>query len=258
MAHQYFVDEATTSWVAGAQVTLPPAESRHASKVARLRVGETVQVSDGAGHGATGTAETVTSDNVAIRITKAWQVDRPATELVLVQALAKGDRDERAIEQATEFGVDTIIPWQAERSVSRWQGEAKVERGISRWRSIVREASKQAMRLRIPEVRSPLDSSGLAREIAGTPDISLVLHPGAEASLSWAMAVIGESVSAAEPVLPERILLFVGPEGGISPEELGRFSGVGATPVALGTSVMRTSSAGPAAIAIANLVLGRW
>ncbi len=162
-------------------------------------------------------------------------------ELWLVQALAKGDRDELAIQAATELGVSGVIPWAAERSVSRWDG-IKADRGRERWAAIVREATKQSIRARIPVVESMMSTSA----VATLPGLTLVLEPTAPIPLT-SVALEGE-----------RINLVVGPEGGIAPRELEAFVSAGATPVRLGTEVLRTSTAGPAALAVVNAGLGRW
>ncbi|EFP06573.1 hypothetical protein CRE_18396 [Caenorhabditis remanei] len=176
--------------------------------------------------------------------------------VTLVQALAKGDRDERAVEQATEFGVDRVVPWQAARSVSRWDGAGgaeKAAKGVAKWARIAREASKQSLRARVPEVGAPI-SSGELRAAASDPDRAVIaLHPRGERTLSdWAAGF------AAGTSRPAEILLVVGPEGGFSDAELDALESAGAEILVLGTTVLRTSSAGPAGLAVLNVALGRW
>jgi 16S rRNA (uracil1498-N3)-methyltransferase len=163
--------------------------------------------------------------------------------LILVQALAKGDRDELAVQAATELGVDAIVPWQAARSVSRWEGP-KAEKGRQRWASIVREAVKQSIRSWVPTVAPVTATAGLAAQLDGGR--MLLLEPTATTALT-------ELVSDGRD-----LALVVGPEGGIAPAELERLVAAGAEPVRLGASVLRTSTAGPAAIAVLNARLGRW
>jgi 16S rRNA (uracil1498-N3)-methyltransferase len=162
---------------------------------------------------------------------------------VLVQALAKGDRDELAVQAACELGVDEVLPWQAARSISRWEGP-KAVKGRERWATIVREAAKQAHRPWVPTVGEVLTTAQLIGRAAGAR--MLVLDPTAPAKLS-----------AIEPDGRD-MLLVVGPEGGIAPEELIRFEEAGAERVRLGETVLRTSTAGPAAIAVLSAALGRW
>lgn len=222
----------------GATVGLEPDEAKHANTVARARVGERLSIGNGRGLIVSGTVSAL--EPFALLVDEVRDELPASPQLWLVQALAKGDRDERAVQAATELGVTGVVPWAAERSVTRWDG-AKRDKGRARWQSIVREASKQAIRGWVPEVE-PLVSTAA---IAG--DVVLVLDPAAEAALT--------SVA-----LPEqgRIALVVGPEGGISPRELALLEQRGATRVRLGAAILRTSTAGPAAIAVLNARLGRW
>jgi 16S rRNA (uracil1498-N3)-methyltransferase len=179
------------------------------------------------------------------------RVDEPAPQvaLVLVQALAKGDRDEMAIEAATEVGVDVVVPWQAERSIVVWRGD-RAAKSRARWLGTVRAAAKQSRRARVPEVETALDGRGLAARIRSVVDaggVALVLHEDASAPI-------------AEVVLPAagECLVVVGPEGGIGETELARLTEAGAGAVRLGPHVLRTSTAGPVALAILAQRLGRW
>jgi 16S rRNA (uracil1498-N3)-methyltransferase len=161
----------------------------------------------------------------------------------LAQALAKGDRDELAVQAATELGVDGVIPWTAARSISRWEG-AKIAKGRDRWSAVVREASKQSLRAWIPDVLDLVTTKQLVR-LAETARM-LVLEPTAELTLG-------------DLETDDRdLILVVGPEGGISPQELDALAAAGASVVRLGDEVLRTSTAGPAALAVLNVKLGRW
>ncbi|KAA9110462.1 16S rRNA (uracil(1498)-N(3))-methyltransferase [Microbacterium rhizomatis] len=228
----------------GETVVLTGPEAHHAAAVRRLRVGEEVTVGDGRGAWLEGTCEAVSAREVIVRVTARTDVAPSAPRIVLVQALAKGDRDELAIQAATELGVDEIMPWQATRSVSRWDA-AKAEKGRLRWQTIVREASKQAHRAWVPHVAPVQATAELVRRIAASR--ALVLEPTATKSLA--------SIGADDP---RELVLIVGPEGGIAPEELRAFGAVGAETVRLGHTVLRTSTAGPAALAVLNASLGRW
>ena len=162
---------------------------------------------------------------------------------MLVQALAKGDRDELAVQAACELGVDEIVPWQAARSISRWEG-AKADKGRERWATIVREAAKQAHRAWVPEVSSVQSTAQLAARAADAR--MLILDPWTQTRLAG--------------IRPDGrdLVLVVGPEGGIAPEELEKLEAAGAERVRLGETVLRTSTAGPAAIAVLSSILGRW
>jgi 16S rRNA (uracil1498-N3)-methyltransferase len=223
-------------------------EGHHAATVRRTRVGETLLVASGEGLVARGIVEDVAARSVRLRVEQVSQVVPPAPRLVLVQALAKGGRDELAIETATEFGVDAVVPWQAGRSVVVWSGE-RGERSRRKWGTTVRAAAKQARRAIVPEVRTAVTTQQLA---AGARDAAalLVLHEAAETPLT------------AVPLPPEgadgEIWVVVGPEGGIEDRELDALSAAGGHPVRLGPHVLRSSSAGPAALAVLSSRLSRW
>jgi 16S rRNA (uracil1498-N3)-methyltransferase len=226
---------------AGSVVQVTGDEARHAITVARVRVGERISVSDGDGLLATGSVTSTDGGVVSVEIESAARHPAPAPELWLAQALAKGDRDELAVQAATELGVSGVIPWAAERSISRWEG-AKATKGRDRWASIVREATKQSIRPRVPVVESIVSTAALSR----LPGSILVLEPEATTRLTEV------------PLDGARITLVVGPEGGIAPRELDALLSAGAFLVRLGPEVLRTSTAGPAALAILNGRLGRW
>jgi len=228
---------------AGGRLSLTGAEAKHAATVNRTRVGESVLVGNGRGLLVSGTVAGATSAELTIDVESVSRIERPAPAITLVQALAKGDRDELAIQAATELGVDAVVPWAASRSVSRWEG-AKVAKGRERWATIVREAAKQSIRAWTPEVGELATTKQVAALTAGAR--VLVLEPDADAPLT----VI-------EPDGRD-LVLVVGPEGGIAPQELDAFRAAGAEFVRLGATVLRTSTAGPAALAVLNAALHRW
>lgn len=243
MASLYLVpDIEDQDAVAGGVVRVTGDEARHAISVARLRPGEHVAVGDGRGLIVEGTVSSTDDAVLSVTVERSRREERPRPELWLAQALAKGDRDELAVQAATELGVSGVIPWAAERSVSRWEG-AKAARGQERWAAIVREASKQAIRAWVPDV-SPLATTA---DLAALGGVVLVLEPTASIALT---AFPLEDL--------ERITVVVGPEGGLSARELDQLEEAGARPVRLGQEVLRTSTAGPAALAVLNAALGRW
>lgn len=227
--------------MAGSVVRVTGDEARHAITVARVRVGERISVSNGDGLMAAGVVSAIEPGVVTVAVGTAERHPAPSPELWLAQALAKGDRDELAVQAATELGVSCVIPWAAERSISRWEGP-KAEKGRERWASIVREATKQSIRPRVPGVE-PIATTAM---LAKLPGRILVLEPDATTRLTEV------------PLDGARITLVVGPEGGIAPRELEAFATAGATLVRLGPEVLRTSTAGPAALAVLNARLGRW
>ncbi|PZU48410.1 MAG: 16S rRNA (uracil(1498)-N(3))-methyltransferase [Microbacterium sp.] len=248
MALHFLVDGALAEHVARAEVgdhvALTGAEAHHAAVVRRVRVGEEVTVGDGAGVWLTGSVSDAAPQRVVVRVVARRSVPAAAPRLVLVQALAKGDRDELAIQAATELGADEIVPWQAARSVSRWSGD-KIAKGVTRWKSIVREAAKQAHRAWVPDVSGPVTTRDLTARASDA--LVLVLEPTASVALA-----------ALDVADAREIVLVVGPEGGIAPEELTAMADAGAQLVRLGDTVLRTSTAGPAALAVLNARLARW
>ena len=239
MAHFYLAASLTDD-----RAELTGEEARHAAQVSRLRVGEHVVVGDGRGRVADAEALAVGRDLVKLSVLALREVPPPAPRTVLVQALAKGGRDEAAIQAATELGVAAVVPWSAARSVALWTG-ANAESGVARWSSIVREAGKQSMRPWAAEVH-PLAST--ADVAAMTADATvLLLEPTAGTRLLDAAVPPGRD-----------LVLVVGPEGGIAPEELDRLTAAGATAVRLGPLVLRTSTAGPAALAALAAKLDLW
>jgi 16S rRNA (uracil1498-N3)-methyltransferase len=225
----------------GSRVSITGDEARHAVQVARVRLGERIAIGDGSGFLVWGSVVAATPTELAIEVDEVRHDPEPEPPLWLAQALAKGDRDELAVQAATELGAAGVIPWAAERSVSRWEG-AKAIKGRERWASIVREASKQAIRSRVPEVAALATTA----QLAALPGLLLILDP------------LGEVALTEVPVTGEPITLVVGPEGGISAREFALLDQAGATRVRLGAEVLRTSTAGPAALAVLNARLGRW
>lgn len=255
MANLYFSEGAgDDSFAIGALVEVTGEEARHAVRVSRLRAGERILVGDGRGALADGAVESTAKDRFAVRVDSVRREAAPEIALVLVQALAKGDRDERAVEQSVEFGVDAVAPWQAARSVSRWDGAGgaeKTAKGVAKWARIAREASKQSLRARIPEVREPATLGGLCALALRDDAEVLVLHPrGSQALSSWAADGLAPGT--------REVHLVVGPEGGLADDELDALESAGARVLVLGSTVLRTSSAGPAALAVLNVALGRW
>jgi len=242
VAH-FYISEALESAAVGDRIAITGPEARHAVTVSRLAVGETISIGNGSGLVVTGPIVTAEHTELAISVASAHEEPRRAPAVFLAQALAKGDRDELAVQAATELGVDGVIPWTAQRSISRWEGP-KIAKGRDRWSAVVREASKQSLRPWIPDVLDLVTTKQLVRLAEGAR--MLVLEPTAALTLG-------------ELETDERdLILVVGPEGGIAPQELDALSAAGASVVRLGDEVLRTSTAGPAALAVLNVKLGRW
>ncbi|VXB26798.1 Ribosomal RNA small subunit methyltransferase E [Arthrobacter sp. 9V] len=241
--------------IPGSTFVLEGAEARHAVTVKRLAVGEPVDIADGSGMRLTGTVVDAGSSTLTVEASEVLVEHQPEIRLVLVQALAKGDRDELAIETATELGIDAVIPWQSERAIVRWKGE-RAAKAHAKWQSVVTAAAKQARRAWIPEVRSIVDTSALAKAVAAA-DLAIILHEDAKNPLRTVLDESHAFLNGDEGT-PREVLLIVGPEGGISPREVTRLSDAGAVTALLGHHVLRSSTAGPAAVVLASDVLGRW
>lgn len=242
MAHRY-LDESLQDARAGDLVAIGGAEAHHAVAVSRITPGAALTIGNGAGLVLAGEVVLAERGRLELRVVHAQRVERSTPSITLVQALAKGDRDELAVQAATELGVDRIIPWAAGRSVARWN-ETKAPKGRARWTTIAREATKQSLRAWLPEVSALVTTRQLVALAAGSR--MLVLEPTAGARVS-ALDFDGRD-----------LILVVGPEGGIAGEELDALADAGAEPVRLGPEVLRTSTAGPAAIAALSVALGRW
>lgn len=228
----------------GDTILLDGAEGKHAVSVRRMRVGEAIQLTDGCGLRLRGVVATVADKSLTTEVTEVIHEPAPATKLTLVQALAKGDRDELAIQAATELGAWQIVPWQAERSISRWDA-AKAAKGVERWQTIVSEAAKQSLRVFEPVVTQPMTSKQLQAAVADF-DTVLVLDPTASEGIG-ALAELRGTVA-----------IVVGPEGGISDAELAALESAGAKRIRLGAEILRTSTAGVAAISVLQAKLGAW
>lgn len=273
MASLYLVEPGLLDGVGvGDPVSLDGAEGRHAVSVARVRVGEALRIADGRGTVVTGSVASTGKDTLTLTVADVAVDAEPRPALVLVQALAKGGRDEMAVQAATEIGVDRIVPWSAARSVSRWDG-AKVDKGRARWAAIAQEAAKQAVRSRVPTVDAPVTTAQLAALAGSSSDggsssgdgASSVAGPSSGGGREARRAVVvldpvgAVRLSAWEPPTDvDEIVLVVGPEGGIDGSEFDRLEDAGAVRVRLGDTVLRTSTAGPAALAVLQTRLGRW
>ena len=227
---------AGTGPTVGGEVLVDGAEGHHAVAVRRLRAGERVVVADGAGGGVRGEVVDATRAGLRVHVLEVLAEPAPPVRLVVAQALAKGDRGELAVEMLTEVGAAEVVPWQASRSVARWSAD-RVDRGLSRWRSTAREAAKQSRRLRVPTVSEPVTTRVLAERL-GAAELALVLHEDAT-----------DPIAAVPLPAAGEVVVVVGPEGGISPEELAAFDAVGARTVRVGDHVLRTSTAGVVALA---------
>jgi 16S rRNA (uracil1498-N3)-methyltransferase len=226
-------------------VVLDGAEGRHAATVRRLRPGERVDLTDGAGLMAECVVTASGRDTLELDVLARHRGAAPDPRIVVVQALPKGDRGELAVEIMTEVGVDEIVPWAAARCVTRWRPERR-EKSLARWRTTAREAGKQARRAWLPGVPDLVTTEQVADRIAAAAG-AVVLHEAAATPLSSLELPAGGE-----------ILLVVGPEGGLTDEEVATLTAAGGRPARLGPTVLRTSTAGAAAAAVLLSRTGRW
>ena len=226
-------------------VVLDGAEGRHAATVRRLAVGERADLTDGAGLIAECVVTATGTGTLELSVLARRSEPRPAPGLVVAQALPKGDHGPLAVDLMTEGGVDVIVPWAARRCVTRWEG-ARGDRALARWRATAVQAAKQSRRAWLPEVTGPASTGDLAGRVA-TASLAVLLDPAAPVALSG-LDLPGSG----------DILVIVGPEGGISPEETALLTRAGAVAARLGPTVLRTSSAGLVAAAIVASRTGRW
>ncbi|MGV9252567.1 16S rRNA (uracil(1498)-N(3))-methyltransferase [Streptomyces sp. NPDC003697] len=234
----------------GPQFVLDGPEGRHAVSVKRLRPGEDVVLTDGRGHWIEGVVQaTEGKDRLVVTDLESLVREEPEQpRITVVQALPKGDRGELAVETMTEVGVDVIVPWAAARCITQWKGD-RGQRALGKWRATAREAGKQSRRVRFPEIADPATTGQVAALLSGA-DFAGVLHSDFEYG--------SEALATADLPDEGEIVLVVGPEGGVSSDELARFREAGAKAYVLGRTVLRTSTAGTAAAALLLGRTGRW
>jgi len=230
---------------AGGELTVTGDEARHAAQVARIRAGEPIHLVDGEGRRLEGVVTASARNALVVSVDRVITEPEPMPRIVVIQALAKGDRGELAVAAMTEVGVDVIVPWSAEHCVVRWDGE-RARRGVAKLQSTARAAAKQARRARVPRVEGLHTTDQLAPWIAGA-----ALAIGLDESATDPLA--GFDIPAAGDVT-----LIVGPEGGLSEVERVRLADLGAHLARLGPTVLRTSTAGPVAAGIVLARTARW
>ena len=220
-------------------------EGFHASNVRRIRPGEELDLSDGLGTVAHCVVEEAVKGRLSARVLDMIEVPGPTPTVTVVQALPKSERSELAIELATEAGADGFLAWQAKRCVARWESAAKADKGLRRWGAVARSAARQSRRAHVPQIAGLVSTAELLTRVPGA--LTLVLHESATVPL----ADIGLADATA-------VLLVVGPEGGVSDEELAELTGAGARAVRLGPSVLRTSTAAAVALGAIGVLTSRW
>ncbi|MFW0184805.1 16S rRNA (uracil(1498)-N(3))-methyltransferase [Rothia sp. CCM 9418] len=247
----YVSSDELQSATSGQLIAVQGVEGHHAKVVKRLEIGEDIDLADGKGTRAEAEVFSYLEDGLEVRVNTILH-EEPSTEIILVQALAKQDRDILAIETATELGIWGVIPWSADRSIVRWKKERAVK-AHTKWNNTVRAAAKQARRSWIPQVENLVSSHDLAERIAQEVThgaMVIILH-------EQGTRLLTQHISELES-LPQRIYLVVGPEGGISEQELEAFEKAGAAVCLLGEHVLRSSTAGSAALCVINTISQIW
>ena len=219
-------------------------EAHHAIKVLRITVGEEILITDGAGNWVRASVENIEKKTFSAKVLERGFQPEKSPRLVVVQGLPKSDRVKDAIEILVESGVDLIIPWQADRSISKWRQDS-----LDKWQSAAVAATKQSRRFRKPEIIDGLSLSQLL-EIESENSVVLVMHESATTKLSEVVTSKFSGMS--------EILIVIGPEGGISDSELAVLEGAGAHVVGLGPEVFRSAHAGGAALSAVSALIGRW
>lgn len=226
----------------GSTQTLDNDDAHHAIKVLRLKLGEVIKISDGVKKWVSGSIIEISKKELTISISERGDFEEKKPELVLVQAVTKSERNKEMLELAIEAGVDRIIPWQAERSISKWQSDS-----AQKWEIGIKEACKQARQVRLPKLMPMLTTAGVVQLLSKDARI-IVFHESA--SEKFTQLQLPESLAS--------IYLVIGPEGGISQSELSIFENGGSKIVRLGETVLRSAHAGFAAISAVQTKLGRW
>jgi 16S rRNA (uracil1498-N3)-methyltransferase len=222
-------------------------EGFHAANVRRIRVGEELDLGDGDGTVAHCVVEDVAKGRLTAKVLDRRTVPVAVPSVTVVQALPKSDRSELAVELATEAGADAFVAWQASRCVARWESSAKVDKGLRRWAAVARSAARQSRRPYIPPVSGVVSTAELVERVRDRGATTLVLHESATTKLTEIPVAQADS-----------LLLIVGPEGGIAHDEIVALTDAGATPVQLGPSVLRTSTAAAVALGALGVLTPRW
>jgi 16S rRNA (uracil1498-N3)-methyltransferase len=232
----FFVPDLSTQ--VGARYSFNSEDANHAIKVLRIEVGEIFRVSDGNGGWANVQVNEVTKRSLETTVLEVGRQEPLEIKFTVVQALPKSDRAKEAVELLTEAGADVIVPWLANRSISRTEV-------ISKFATTAREASKQSRRLFIPVLHETVKEKGVI-ELIKSADLALVFHESAQVKLS---EIITPQTKA------KNVVVVIGPEGGITEEELAAFAAAGAHIAGLGRPILRSAHAGLAALSAVNSLL---
>ncbi|MDR0488818.1 MAG: 16S rRNA (uracil(1498)-N(3))-methyltransferase [Propionibacteriaceae bacterium] len=244
MSDGFFVGYIPEDSSPGSQVFLEGSEAHHAAVVRRLAVGESVVIADGLGRGVVGVVDSVSKTRVCVEVESVVDAPESPLRITVAQAFPKTDRAELAVDLMTEVGVDEILGWAGARSQVRWTGE-RGEKAHSKWVNAARESSKQSRRLRFPMVGPWVSATEVARRIAES-EYGIIMHEKATRSI-------------VDCVLPSQgdVVIVIGPEGGLSDDEVRTFEDAGGQTYSMGETVLRTSTAGAVAVTQVRLLSQR-
>ncbi|NUS72502.1 MAG: 16S rRNA (uracil(1498)-N(3))-methyltransferase [Corynebacteriales bacterium] len=240
-----------------ATLVLSGDEGHHAARVQRLTPGARLLITDGRGLRARCVVESVNGGELNLRVELRDRIPAPQPKLIVVQALPKGDRGELAVELMTELDVDEIVPWSAARTITQWRGP-RGDKALAKWRNAARAAAKQSRRSWFPDVSRLASTSDVVRRIGDNGGPTFVLHEEADITFFDVASSLLSEHSKMDGAERGAIMLIVGPEGGLDDREVAQFSEAGAKIVRFGATVVRTSTAGPAALAALAPWVGRW
>lgn len=241
---------------AGWKLTLPAHIKRHAVQAMRLKAGDSLQLSDGRGlriHAVMADPEAGLAEVVTV-----GREPEPLTRLALIQALAKTGHDEQAVDMATQIGVDQVVPWQADRSIAKW----KAGRTDKKWNAVLDAATEQARRAYKPQLEACANSKevvAICRRACVHGDLVIVLHQDATDTWTGVEAKVAQLVERTlSDGKPRTVSVVVGPEGGISEQEVADFTKAGAVSCVLGSNILRAATAGPVALSLLSRAFGRY
>jgi 16S rRNA (uracil1498-N3)-methyltransferase len=234
----FFVDDLPTT--VGQIYSFDNEDALHAIRVLRTGPGEVFWLSDGKGSFSTVKAIEVAKKSMQCEVLESEFQEPLDIEYTVIQALPKGDRLKACAQLLTEAGADRLVFWSSARSIG------KADKTLDKLDVTVREASKQARRFRIPEIVGPLTTAQVIDEIART-DIAFLFHESATSKLS---AIAAPAV--------KKALIIIGPEGGITDEELEAFTSSGAKIALMGRPIFRSAHAGIAGLAAVQTLLKSW
>lgn len=234
----FFVDNLPTT--VGATYEFDSDDAFHAIKVLRIAAGEIFNLSDGAGAWSRVSVNNVNKKSMTVTVLESGFEEALAEQFTIVQAIPKGDRIKESIEMSTEGGVDRIVMWKAARSIGR------ADEKLEKLQLTAREASKQSRRFRIPQVSGVATTDQVVDEIAKA-ELALVFHESATSTISRAVTADAK-----------KVLIIIGPEGGLTDDEVETFAAAGAKVVLMGRPILRSAHAGLAAMAAVNTALSVW